>query len=374
MKLILLSIFLSTCHFSIKGVVPQQERQASFKAINTCGLNSKIVNASEIKYTSTRMQCLDLCSWNWKCNAVTHCRYGAKFSVQCHLHENINIIHDCKYHEKVPECSSWKKVTPCHNNGIWHRENNTCDCFFTYKDEYCKIFRPSSCKQVYQTFIAAGKTPSSNKFVVYTPDKKAIEVFCDFKNTFGVTYISKDSLLNMTNDDLQLFVPDSSRFVIRYAITDGSQTEATLKFVSTYSDHWIITLGVNETLSNPPINYLLEPYIHITGLPISCMNKGITMGYNAEGTNFTYSVCDENKNNYFAFYANANQLTLKHYSYVGMVEKWKSKTKSVPSSALLTEEFLYLLEIYFGGCGGLVTCNAEENCAGASPGFIFSIP
>ncbi|CAI9728177.1 Hypothetical predicted protein [Octopus vulgaris] len=181
------------------------------------------------------MQCMELCSWNWKCNAVTHCIYGAKSSVQCHLHENINTILDCKYHEEVPECSSWKKVTPCHNNGIWHWENNTCDCFFTYKDKYCKIFRPSSCKEVYQTFIAAGRTPSSNKFVVYTPDKKPIEVFCDFKNTFGVTYISKYSLLNMTKDDLQLFVPDSSRFVMKYAIANGSQIEATLKLPSMYS-------------------------------------------------------------------------------------------------------------------------------------------
>lgn len=115
----------------------------------------------------------------------------------------------------------------------------------------------------------------------------------------------------------------------------------------------------------------MEPYIFIIGLPISRYYQGITHGYNAEGTDFTYSTCDHTSQNHFAFYANANNETPIFQIHEGMTYRWKTKAKSVPISALLTDEFIYFFEIHFAGCGGITTCNAWQGCKGASPGFIF---
>lgn len=234
----------------------------------------------------------------------------------------------------------------------------------------CNLAR--SCKHIYEGSL----TPITGEYQLCTPTGRRFDVFCDFYDGHGYTFVSRDGL-GVLKDLSQLFT-DRSHVLVRIRQTDGIQKDVEIAPHSAFKHRYPISFQISQAVGfSVPLNAAMKPYIYLGFLPESYARSRTTQGYQAAGEDLTFTNCDANPNSYLAFFANPSNLPANDYykrccmSHV--VDAWIKKATNTPSSRLLPEKYMYYFEMHMGGCGGYVSTDSFPTVSGAAVGFRFDL-
>ena len=99
-------------------------------------------------------------------------------------------------------------------------------------------------------------------------------------------------------------------------------------------------------------------------------------GFMSNGQQVTYKNCDKNANNHFAFFPDheekkplpihANNLV---YETTGVAVKWRNSGRKMPSHRTMPNDFIFLTEVSFGGCGCYTSSDRWREAQGAAIGL-----
>ncbi|KAL3869524.1 hypothetical protein ACJMK2_042193 [Sinanodonta woodiana] len=234
----------------------------------------------------------------------------------------------------------------------------------------CNLAR--SCKQIYKR----SSSPVTGEYQLYTPNGTKFDVFCDFYDRHGYTFVSKEGLGVLTNLS-QLFT-NRSHVLVRINQTDGLQKDVKIAPHSQLKHKYPISFQLNQAVGySVPLNATMKPYIHLGLLPESYERNQTALGYQAAGEDITFINCDSNPISYLAFLANPSNLLPNDYHKrcckSNVVDAWIKKATNTTSSRLLPEKYLYYLEMHMGDCGGYVRRDSFPKVAWASVGLRFDL-
>ncbi|XP_062578230.1 uncharacterized protein LOC134240145 [Saccostrea cucullata] len=221
-----------------------------------------------------------------------------------------------------------------------------------------------SCKDIH----AFNQKSRNDTYWIQNRNNQFYKVFCEFHDTFGYTYISRNTTVEINIDDL---LSTKKHVKIRKVQDDGSQIETVLRNIEQYKN---LSLGIfynNHTGYAQPRIYskILAPYLYVGFLPKEIANNNNTQGYRAGNEDKTFTNCDKNPNSYFVLYFNPNQELIETSKYNDFLQFWIiSGSKAVHN---MPSEFYFDYEIHFGGCGGFIFRHQKENKDGISIGLKF---
>ncbi|KAL3869533.1 hypothetical protein ACJMK2_042201 [Sinanodonta woodiana] len=219
-------------------------------------------------------------------------------------------------------------------------------------------------------------TPITGEYQLCTPTGRRFDVFCDFYDGHGYTFVSKENL-GVLKDLSQLFT-DRSHVLVRIRQNDGIQKDVEIAPHSAFKHRYPISFQLSQAVGySVPFNAAMAPYIYLGFLPESYTRSRTTQGYQAAGEDLTFTNCDTNPNSYLAFFVNPSNLPPNdHYKRCCMshvVDAWIKKATDTVSSRLLPEKYMYYFEMHMGGCGGYVSTDSFPTVSGAAVGFRFGI-
>lgn len=184
---------------------------------------------------------------------------------------------------------------------------------------------------------------------------KQITVFCDFRVDHGYTYVSSKTYEAI---DIAALYNVQDHAMIRILKPMG-EYEVYIQQLSTYTNTDLSFQYNEAVLYTAPStkNAGLCPYIYLGFLPNSDIQNSTVHGYSANFTDYVYTNCDGNQNNYFAFYFNYGD---KPASWHGQTNHLMDafNLESTSAAIKIPVDFYFDFEMYFGGCGGFVTKEA----------------
>ena len=113
-----------------------------------------------------------------------------------------------------------------------------------------------------------------------------------------------------------------------------------------------------------PQNYLMKDYIFLGILPNSVANESSTQGFKSNGHTIQFRNCDANPNSLFALMPNhklekpSNYHPNLVYETRGVAVEWRRRAYAITSpDRMMPNEFFFLTELHFGGCGCYTSSN-----------------
>ena len=112
-----------------------------------------------------------------------------------------------------------------------------------------------------------------------------------------------------------------------------------------------------------PLNAFMKEYILLGIIPAYAARRRSIQGFKSNGHIIQFRNCDANPNSYFAFMPNHNRQTPSNYGASWHIFEtsrvavdWRSKAISIPGRTM-PNEFFFLTELHFGGCGTYTSSN-----------------
>ena len=112
-----------------------------------------------------------------------------------------------------------------------------------------------------------------------------------------------------------------------------------------------------------PLNAFMKEYILLGIIPAYAARRRSIQGFKSNGHKIQFRNCDANPNSYFAFMPNHNRQTPSNYGASWHIFEtsrvavdWRSKAISIPGRTM-PNEFFFLTELHFGGCGTYTSSN-----------------
>ena len=112
-----------------------------------------------------------------------------------------------------------------------------------------------------------------------------------------------------------------------------------------------------------PLNAFMKEYIFLGIIPAYAARRRSIQGFKSNGHKIQFRNCNANPNSYFAFMPNHNRQTPSNYGASWHIFEtsrvavdWRSKAISIPVRTM-PNEFFFLTELHFGGCGSYTSSN-----------------
>ncbi|KAL3869528.1 hypothetical protein ACJMK2_042197 [Sinanodonta woodiana] len=228
----------------------------------------------------------------------------------------------------------------------------------------------SSCQQIYKNSVAR----VSGEYQLCTPTRINIDVFCDFYDGYGYTYVSSESLGVLQT--LSGLYTNKTNVVVRHRHTNGTQRGVEIAPLSEFTNTYPLSVQLSHADGfKTPLNAAMQPYIYIGFLPESYAKSTTKQGYQVGGVDYTFTNCDSNPNSYLALFTNPSNGPLNDYytrcCMSDLVSAWITKATVTPLPHYLPKKYFYDFEMHMGGCGGYVSTGSFPTVTGAAVGFKF---
>ena len=179
------------------------------------------------------------------------------------------------------------------------------------------------------------------------------EVYCEMTtNGGGYTFISNETLSRLTQDDLKLIFTNKQDVLLRLLKPDGTQPYTVIK---QYTDTGGVSVQLNSHHGyTRPRNYEISNYLYLGLLPNANASKGNIQGFISNGNSVTFTNCDDNKKNYFAFFAKPNDKPPNysgHYETQGVAVAWRGTSTQPSSNERMSSKYFLFTTVCFAGCG-----------------------
>ena len=179
------------------------------------------------------------------------------------------------------------------------------------------------------------------------------KVYCEMDINGGVyTFTSKNTLSRIQQSDIDSIFTDKSHVLLRLLKPDNSQPYT---IIQQYIDTGGLSVQLNTFVNyTRPKNHALSDYLFLGLLPKKDSRRGQVEGLKSNGVDVTFTNCDGNANNYFAFYS-AEVDNHQDVAACGITNlddtKWRGSAIHPNTSSIMPHEFFMLTELHFGGCG-----------------------
>jgi len=200
---------------------------------------------------------------------------------------------------------------------------------------------------------ANARTPSGI-YTINLRNGKSFQVYCEMGlNGGGYTFLSPQSMVDLTDGDVQEMFTDRSNFLLKLRLFDGRQPFVVLSQISHFSDVPLM-LGLSQhngyrETANEPVFRLSTPYLYFGFLPdVITLNTTVTQwGLNTNGNERIYPKFPGGKN-YFALFPGFQEGV--HWdsgtmSYTLCQQIFQSSAMPTPSGRLLPEDYFMALEV-----------------------------
>ena len=115
---------------------------------------------------------------------------------------------------------------------------------------------------------------------------------------------------------------------------------------------------------------------HPTKCHFSFLKARNTQGFLSNGQSVTFRNCDANPNSYFVFFPNHKEKTPSPYhgsnlvyERSGVAVNWRRTGRKMPSHRTMPNDFIFLTELHFGGCGTYTSSDRWREARGAAIGL-----
>ena len=193
----------------------------------------------------------------------------------------------------------------------------------------------------------------------------SVNVYCDFHEDRGYTFIRKDDLSLLSEADLDAMYTVNDHIMVRILYTNDSQHDVTMEQLGEFR-RYALGFRLSDFVGyKAPINQALAPYLYVGFLPRDFADMvGTRQGYSAGGVDSTFTNCDSNPNSYLAIFQNPNGIPESNY-YMNCCDTTHinhliDRSQPIPSSRQMPERFYYQYEIHMGGCGGHLSTKSRE--------------
>ena len=208
--------------------------------------------------------------------------------------------------------------------------------------------------------------------------KNLITVYCEMAiNGGGYTFIPRDAVRKGTAKSLvaQLFT-NRNDVLLRFQRKDGLQPYTLIKQLPGYKHIKLDIRMHNYNRYTKPLNSYMQDYLLLGILPSNVANrKGRNQGFVSNGVPVQFNNCDGNPNSYFAFFPNHREQAISTYhsgnliyERQGVAVNWRNTGKPSYGHRQLPNEFLFLTELHFGGCGCYTSSDRWVNAFGTAIG------
>ena len=235
-----------------------------------------------------------------------------------------------------------------------------------------------SCKAIQKVFP---KSLSGIYEIQPRENGPVLKVYCDmgFSNG-GWTFLSRSAIRKGVDQrDINAIFKDRREVLLRVQKADGTQPYTVIKQL-TDNQKQVLGLRLNNFQGyTSPQNAATQKFYLLLGiLPKSEANQRNTQGFVSNGKGLTFGNCDGNPNSYFAFFPNHFETPSSAYhpnpvyDIRGLAVTWRSTAIRMNSGRTMPNDFIFLTEMHFGGCGCYTSSNRwtrSEPALGTAIGF-----
>lgn len=231
-----------------------------------------------------------------------------------------------------------------------------------YSCNAIKLIHPRALSGLYE--IAVGNT--------------LVTVYCEMSiKGGGFTFIPRDAVLRGTVNNLvrQLFT-DRSQVLLRFQNKDGLQPYTLIRQLPQNSR---IPLGLrmhNYFGYTRPQNYYMRDYLYLGILPAKSARNNNIQGFLSNAQKIQFRNCDKNPNSYFALFPNHREQAISNYhggnliyERQGVAVNWRKTGTPSFAHRQVPNDFLFLAELHFGGCGCYTSSNRWVKAFGTAIGI-----
>ena len=219
----------------------------------------------------------------------------------------------------------------------------------------------ASCREVY----LQQDSPTSGNYTIETLAGDTVRVFCDFYDSRGYTFIHREDLHLLTEEDLATLHTVNDHVMARILKTDGTQHDVSLEQLAEFRRYALGFRLSNYVDYTQPVNANLGPYLLLGFLPVEFANSETRQGYSAGGEDATFNNCGPNPNSYLALLQNPNGNINDESDYCpncagAVMTHWITRAQPIPTDRQMAEAFFYQFEMHLGGCGGYISSKSSQ--------------
>ena len=191
------------------------------------------------------------------------------------------------------------------------------------------------------------------------------------KDGGGFTFIPRQAVQKGKLKSLvkQLF-KDRTQVLLRFQKKDGLQPFTLIKQLPSQSGKPLTVLKGSYTGFSKPVNSIMGEYIFLGISPYST-------GFVSNKKEITYKLCGKYPtNSYFAFFPNHREVPINRYhsnnlvyERSGLAVNWRGTGIPSYGHRQLPNDFFFLTEMYFGGCGCYTTSDRWTDAFGTAIGL-----
>ena len=193
----------------------------------------------------------------------------------------------------------------------------------------------------------------------------------------GFTFIPRNAVEKGKRPSLinQLFT-DKTRVLLRIQLKkDGLQTFTLIRQLPGVPHYLEVKMHDFNGYTRPQNEYLGD-YIYLGILPATAARQRNEQGFQSNNRQIKFRNCDTNPNSYFVFFPNHRELAINSYHGGNLVYErqgvaWDWRRTGVPSFGhrQMPNDFFFLTEIHFGGCGCYTSSDRWTDAYGTAIGF-----
>ncbi|XP_046853328.1 uncharacterized protein LOC124446529 [Xenia sp. Carnegie-2017] len=209
-------------------------------------------------------------------------------------------------------------------------------------------------------------------------DDTVVTVYCEMaKEGGGFTFIPREAVIKGKLPQLinQVF-KNKTQVLLRIQKKDGLQPFTLITQLPRFTQHNLAVLMHNYNGYTQPQNYYMRDYLFLGVLPKNVAWARVTQGFRSNGKKVTYVNCDGNPNSYFVFYPNHKEMKISSfhgknliYESQGVAVDWRNSGVPSYGHRQLPNNFIFLTELLFGGCGTYTSSDRWRDAYGSAIGL-----
>ena len=232
---------------------------------------------------------------------------------------------------------------------------------------------PRSCLHIKRRFPRA----LSGIYDIAIGNTAIVTVYCEMaKHGGGFTFIPRDAVQKgkLRNLVQQLFT-DRSKVLLRIQKKNGLQPFTLIRQLHGVSYSLEVKMHDYNGYTRPQ-NQHLGDYLYLGILPATGARQRNVQGFQSNNRQITFRNCDANPNSYFVFFPNHREQAISSYHGGNLVYErrgmaWDWRRTGVPSYGhrQMPNDFFFLTEMHFGGCGCYTSSDRWTDAYGTAIGL-----
>ena len=209
-------------------------------------------------------------------------------------------------------------------------------------------------------------------------DDTVITVYCEMaKEGGGFTFIPREAVRRGKFRRLigQIF-RDRTKVLLRFQKHNGLQPFTLITQYTPFARYPLSVLMHTYAGYTRPVNYRLGDYIFLGIIPARVARARSYQGFRSNYRNVIFRNCDRNPNSYFALFPNHQEGNISPYHRGNLVYERRGvavvwRRTGVPSYGhrQLPNNFFFLNEMHFGGCGTYTSSDRWRDAFGTAIGL-----